>query len=469
MALRFSLLTLATLFLTAGPVFALNPICPPGVYIADPEARQMPDGRTYVYGSRDEPGNKWCSRSYDVLSTRDLKTWNLDQMSFATDGPAKQTDYTDAILFAPDCVYKNGRYHLFYCLNVKSEHEGVAVADSPYGPFTAGKKFPGINGIDPAVLVDDDGQAYLYWGQNSLKCAKLTDDMSALVPGSIRDGLIRNKNSPWSEDTAVAEKNGEFWFHEGASIRKRNGVYYLLYAQHGRHGHGCTCLAYATAPSPTGPFRYRGVVIDSFGCAPNLWNNHGSITEINGRWYVFYHRPTHADPTGTMRKACVEPITFNADGSIDEVLPTTGGVDGPLDPRDRMDAARACLLSGNVRVEERRPKTDAVVDVLAKVRAGDTATWRFFDFDKAKVTRFTCRTRDTSRAAKIEIHLDRADGELLGMCDLPASRPSVGYSIATTSLSKTPTGKHALVLVAKSDESAKTDLFDLEWIAFDER
>jgi len=65
----------------------LNPIVPPGVYIADPEVRQMPDGRIYVYGSRDEPGNAWCSRSYNVLSSSDLVNWNVEQFSFATDGP----------------------------------------------------------------------------------------------------------------------------------------------------------------------------------------------------------------------------------------------------------------------------------------------------------------------------------------------------------------------------------------------
>ena len=74
---------------------ALNPIAPPGVFIADPEVRQMPDGRVYVYGSRDEPGNSWCSNSYDVLSSSDLVDWHVEQYSFATKGLGKQTDYTD--------------------------------------------------------------------------------------------------------------------------------------------------------------------------------------------------------------------------------------------------------------------------------------------------------------------------------------------------------------------------------------
>ena len=127
---------------TAPSPRALNPICPPGVYIADPEARQMPDGRIYVYGSRDEPGNDWCSRSYNVLSSRDLKSWDLDQTSFATAGRGKQTDYTDAILYAPDCIHRNGTYFLYYCLASGGENEGVAVGKSPYGPFVKDGRSP---------------------------------------------------------------------------------------------------------------------------------------------------------------------------------------------------------------------------------------------------------------------------------------------------------------------------------------
>lgn len=84
---------------------ALNPIVPPGMYIADPEVRQMPGGRIFLYGSRDEPGNSWCSESYNVMSTLDLKRWDVEQCSFATQGLGKQTNYTEDILYAPDCIF----------------------------------------------------------------------------------------------------------------------------------------------------------------------------------------------------------------------------------------------------------------------------------------------------------------------------------------------------------------------------
>ena len=188
----------------------LNPIAPQGVYIADPEVRQMPDGRIYVYGSRDEPGNAWCSRSYNILSSSDLVNWQMEQTSFATSGMGKQTDYTEDVLYAPDCIYHNGKYYLYYCLASGGEDEGVAVSSSPYGPFRNGKALKGITGIDPSVFIDDDGQAYLFWGQGYAKGAKLNKDMTA-IEGPVVDSLLTYE---------------EHAFNEASSVRKRNGIYY---------------------------------------------------------------------------------------------------------------------------------------------------------------------------------------------------------------------------------------------------
>lgn len=456
----------AALLLLTLPCFALNPICPPGVCIADPEARQMPDGRVYVYGSRDAPGNTWCSNSYHVLSSANLKDWNLDQASFATAGLGKQTDYTDAILYAPDCLQRNGSYYLYYCLAGGGEDEGVAVAKSPYGPFVKGRKFADMTGIDPAVLLDDDGQAYIYWGQGNCKVAKLTPDMLDIDRTTIKEGVLTHNNSPYTEkpDADLAKK--EHWFNEGASIRKRNGVYYLVYAQGGRHTRAkCACLAYATATSPMGPFTYRGVIIDNTGSSPNIVNNHGCIAEVNGKWFVFYHRPTHGGPS--MRKACVEPITFNADGSIPEVRMTTMGADGPLNPLVRMDAARACQMTGNARVMSRAMDGGTVED-LASAKDGDTMVYRDFDFTNRKVARFTCKTWARNLTAKLELHLDKADGELIGTCDLASADGSTAFTIHSASVNPL-TGIHSLVLVVKAatPDTSRPDLFNLEWFVFD--
>lgn len=430
----------------------LNPICPAGVYIADPEARQMPDGRVYVYGSRDELGNSWCSHSYNVLSSSNLINWEVDQNSFATKGLGKQTDYTNKILYAPDCIYKDGKYYLYYCLEGgnKDEIEGVATSDSPYGPFKDGRVIKGAFGIDPAVFIDDDGQGYLFWGQGNAKGAKLNKEITA-IEGEIYENII------------TYDKH---FFNEGSSVRKRNGIYYFVYPSHQRHGESaCPTLSYATSKNPLGPYTYKGVIIDNYGSGKNLVNNHGCITEINGKWYVFYHRPTHG--MATMRKACVEPIAFNTDGSINEVEMTTQGIGSVLDPHIRMDAARACLMSGNVYVTDRRPANDLVVEYLADIQNGDTATWKYFDFSNKKVKSFSCKTWGNNAAGTIEIHLDKADGELIGTCEMKEMKDSVAYSIHSSKI-KEVRGKHAVVLVFKTaKEIEKTSILcNLEWFIF---
>jgi arabinoxylan arabinofuranohydrolase len=430
----------------------LNPICPPGVYIADPEVRQMPDGRVYIYGSRDELGNAWCSHSYNVLSSSNLVDWELDQNSFATQGLGKQTDYTSKILYAPDCIYKDGKYHLYYCLEGgnNDEVEGVATSDSPYGPFKDGKVIKRAFGIDPSVFIDDDGQGYLFWGQGNAKGAKLSKDMTT-IEGEIHENII------------TYDKH---FFNEGSSVRKRNGIYYFVYPSHQRHGESaCPTLSYATSKNPLGPYTYKGVIIDNFGSGKNLVNNHGCITKINGKWYVFYHRPTHG--MATMRKVCAEPITFNADGTIDEVKMTTQGIGGVIDPMIRMYAARACLMSGNGYVTDRRPANDIVVEYLVDIRNGDTATWKYFDFSNKKATSFTCKTWGNNTAGTIEIHLDKADGELIGTCEMKEMKDSVAYSIHSTKI-KAVNGKHAVVLVFKNEkeEEKSTSFCNLEWFVF---
>lgn len=432
----------------------LNPISPPGVYIADPEARQMPDGRVYVYGSRDEPANAWCSHTYDVLSTSDLVNWKVEQFSFATRGTGKQTSYTDQILYAPDCIYHNGKYYLYYCLEGgKPGDEGVAVSSSPYGPFRDGKVIGGIQGIDPSVFIDDDGQAYLFWGQGNARGAKLSKDMLS-IEGDVHEKLLTYK---------------EHAFNEASSVRKRNGIYYYIYGGHQRHGESnCATLNYATATSPFGPYTYRGVIIDNWGSDRELVNNHGSIVEIDGQWYIFYHRPTHA--SSSMRKACMEPIYFNPDGTIREVEMTTQGCGGPINPLQRMDASRACLLSGNATVVVRRPAHDVPVEYLSAIRNGDYAYWKYFDFTGTNVNHFTCKTWDKNFAGTIEIHLDKPDGELIGTCELVPMYGDVAYSIHETKV-KPVTGVHALVLVFKANDpnTAGQDLMNLEWFTFENR
>jgi beta-xylosidase len=343
-------------------VLAQNPIVPPGVYIADPSAHVWKDGKLYVYGSRDESRDYYCSWTHHVLSTSDLKTWTIHENSFASKGPGDQVPYSDDLLYAPDVQYKDGTYFLYYCLASQTNTEGVATSTSPTGPFTNGRvlRTGGINQIDPCVFIDDDGKAYYIWGQFTAKMARMKADITGIDSTSIRDNIVTQK---------------EHRFHEGGYMVKRNGIYYFVYAGLSIHDMP-SCICYATSSSPWGPFKYGGIIINNDHCDPGNWNNHGSLVEFNGKWYVFYHRATHG--SYTMRKACLEPITFNEDGSIDEVEMTTQGAAGPLSALDQMEAERACLLHGNVRIETVAPDNEA----LTGIREGDRAAYKYLDFGK---------------------------------------------------------------------------------------
>lgn len=373
------------------PVFedCRNPVLPPDLHIPDPEAHVMPDGRIYVYGSWDQlDDGTFCSHQYRVVSSADMIDWTDHGVSFSAEQaswisapdtpqypqvdwdwsdpppflqgttpvkPEKAVSPTKNLLFAPDAAYRDGKYYLYFCTS--NGLEGVAVADRPEGPFRDPVQLP-CGGIDPAVLVEDNGDAYFYWGQFRASGAKLTDSMIDIQQDSIVPRLV------------TEEEHG---FHEGASVRKRNGVYYLVYSciSRGRP----TSLAYATSLSPLGPFAYGGIIVDNAACDPESWNNHGSIEEVNGQWYVFYHRSSRGGRTH--RRLCIEPITFAADGSIAEVPMTSQGAGRPFALGETIDAYRACELSGTVCSAPDETNREA----LRHIGPGDTAVYRYVQWD----------------------------------------------------------------------------------------
>lgn len=356
----------------------------------------------YLYGSYDISGRtSYCSWEYHVFSSADLVHWEHHGESFRSTGPDSDVPWTGAPLYAPDCVYYNGRYYLFFCNADNSE--GVSESLSPTGRFTNAFPIEGANGdaIDPAVLVDDDGQVYYYWGQFHLRGAKLRPDLRAIQPETLCTDLITE---------------ADHGFHEGASIRKRNGLYYLVYTDISRGR--ATCLAYATSRSPLGPFTKRGILIDNTGCDPETWNNHGSIASFNGQWYLFYHRSSQA--SNYNRRVCIEPITFNADGSIDEVEMTTQGAGGPLPATRPIEAWRACLLHGRVHTAADGPTdTDPnVYERLTHIHHNDWAAYKYVDFEAQPVDTFVARAGSPTHGGTIEIRLDQPYGELIGTCDV---------------------------------------------------
>ena len=320
------------------------------------------------------------------------------------------------------------------------EHsEGVAVADSPAGPFRDGRPVPGVSGIDPAVFVDDDGQAYYYWGQFAAKGAKLKDNMLEIDPETVTDSLVTEK---------------DHCFHEGSSMRKRNGIYYMVYS-HLRKGRP-TCIGYSMSRSPLGPFRYGGVIVDNAGCDPESWNNHGSICEFDGKWYVLYHRTTNG--SRSLRKVCIEPIAFDDDGTIREVEMTSQGAGDPLDAFARIGAERACLVWGNTRIRTRASDREE----LGGIRDGDYAVYRYLDFGEG-ADGFSVDVTPGD-GGRIEVMTDNLWSAPVAVVDVPADSDGGTITIETSDMQPV-TGVRELILRFAGDRTAD-ELFGVDAFRF---
>jgi arabinoxylan arabinofuranohydrolase len=436
--MKSQILTIFLFLFSISFLVAQNPISPPGVYIADPSAHVWKDGKIYIYGSNDESPDYYCSWVHHVLSSTDLLKWDLTKDVFASKGTNDQVSYNDDVLFAPDCQYKDGTYYMYYCQPSKLA-EGVATSKSPLGPFVNGKAIDtkGISEIDPCVFIDDDGQGYYIWGQFTAKMAKLKPNMTEIDLLTVKDNIVTEK---------------EHFFHEGGYMVKRNGIYYFIYASIVR-ANMPTCIGYATSKSPMGPFKYGGVIVDNNHCDPGNWNNHGSIVEFKGQWYVFYHRATHN--SNMMRKACVEPITFNPDGSINEVEMTSQGAGAPLPATSVIEAEQACLLFGNTRIVA----FDASHEKLTGIRNGDKAAYKYINFGDG-VESFEVRVAPGKKAGKIQILIDQPWHGSIGTVEVPGSSGDQKW-ITLNCKVKPTTGVHAVWLKFEGE-----DLFDVDGFNF---
>jgi len=418
---RFFLLLILNLLSYSGIITAQNPISPEGIFIADPAGRVWKDGNLYVYGSLDKSAASYCSDEYFMLSTSNLTKWNVHKNVFASAGSNDQVLYNNNVLYAPDCIYKNNQYFLYYCQPDKAA-EGVAVSSSPTGPFVNGTpiNLHGHNEIDPGIFIDDDGAAYYVWGQFQLKMAKLDASMKKMDATTIIENVITEKNH---------------YFHEGAFMTKRNGIYYLIYAHMGRKDKP-SCIAYASSKKATGPYKYGGVIIDNEGCDPANWNNHGSIVAFKNQWYVLYHRTTNG--SNSMRKACIEPIYFNKDGSIPEVEMTSQGAGKPLKAFDTIEARMACLLQGNAKVILQPNQQE----VMGEILPGDKIAFKYIDFGNGADS-ISVKAKTAASEGGFNIQLDKPWGPHLGYVHIPASTDSTEWKTVGGRFKKI-TGIHAV-------------------------
>jgi len=437
----FALKVLIAVSVLSAGLYSQNPITPAGLYIADPSAHVWPDGKLYIYGSLDETSQYYCSWKHHVLVTEDLKSWTLHRDAFSSKGEGDAVPYNDNLLFAPDCAVKKDTFYLYYCQPDRKNPEGVATSLSPTGPFTNGQPLDlgGYNQIDPSLFIDDDGQAYYLWGQFTLKMARMKPNMRELDLSTLRDSILTE---------------GEHFFHEGAYLAKRNGIYYLVFSDLSRADMP-TCIGYATSTSPFGPYKYGGVIVDNDHCDPGNWNNHGSIVEFKGRWYVLYHRSTHA--CNTMRKACLEPIHFEPDGSIPEVGMTSQGAGDPLAATSTIDAERACLLYGKVRIQAFTPDNEE----LAGMENGDKAVFKYVDF-KEGAKSITIRIAPGEDGGRIVVAIDQPWSKRLANITIPGANGKKEWQTLTFDVDRVA-GVHALWLQFFGKGS---QMFSIDWLAF---
>lgn len=408
-----------------------NPYLPLWEYIPDGEPKVF-GNRVYVYGSHDRAAaDTFCDYRLKVWSAPldDLNHWVCHGTCFQTRANREHpsdTPWTDHSLFAPDVCEKNGRYYLY--AYIVGAYGCVAVADRPEGPFRLlgqyqvpvselkhGDDMRERIFIDPGVLVDDDGRTYVYCGFIHSFMCELEEDMRTVKPDTYQRDIIPEEEP--------------YLFYEACSPIRIGDTYYLIYSP--KCG---SQLVYATSDSPTGPFRYRGVIVDNGVDYPG-GNNHGCICKVGGQWYIFYHRMTNG--TCMSRRGCVERIDILPDGTIPQVEMTSLGFQQSLNPYEQTPAELACVLKGGCCIVERNAMMRPVVDI----KPGCVIGYKYFDFgedDSGTGMNLLLRVRGLGQRCRVHVRLDGEDGEEIGCADIGLDDGFV--SVRTPCV----TGRHAV-------------------------
>lgn len=415
-----------------------NPYLPLWEYIpdAEPYVFEDPDNpgkyRLYVYGSHDTLKTAYCGTDLVVWSApvEDLSDWRCDGVIFES-----VVNGTADVLYAPDValVEENGKktYYLYPNNQSWGRTTMVCKSDRPDGPFEvvnwkegSTTETEGVLGFDPAVFVDDDGSVYGYWGFVESWWGKLDEDnMSTLKEGETSkrnipsyDQMTAFDYDPTQFNIVQDENVGKWGFFEASSIRKVGNKYVFIYSRNGLQeeptGKNYSQLAYGYSDSPEGPWKWGGIIVDAMGeIIPNEnggydrtfagGNTHGSICEINGQWYVFYHRNLHT----YARQAMVEPITVEwdeesvADGgevriSMAEVTSNGFFIEG-LNPYVKHSAGIVSYLTGGASITPAYSEDTTTLPVV-NIRNGVIAGIKYFNFDLDAPT-------DGSKSLEVEL------------------------------------------------------------------
>jgi hypothetical protein len=424
--------------------FATNPIIM-DQFTADPTARVF-EGRIYLYPSHDipySPGrgrtNWFIMEDYHVFSSKNLTDWT-DHGVICNQTNVPWLNRKGYDMWAPDCVFKKGTYYFYFPVGGRI---GVATSDKPYGPWKVlDQPVTGVQGIDPCVLMDDDGNSYLFNAAGGISVAKLKDNM---VETETRPQRIADLPRPG--------------LIEGPFAFKRNGIYYLTYPHAvtdaaGRQG--AERLEYSIATNVMGPYKWTGIITDTnmSGC----WTEHHSIVQYKEQWYLFYHDKQLSPNFDKNRSVRVDCLNFNDDGTIQKVIPTLRGV-GNVDAKSKIQIDRYSAIS-------KEGVSDSFLDASNtfagwKISFSGKKGWSEFDrvdFGKGGL-KFVNARAVSFKGGTFEIRIDKADGPVLARVKIGKGSE---WAVVKTKLAKVPTGLHNLFVTQR-----RTSNFDVDWISFE--
>ena len=462
-----------------------NPYMPLWEHVPDGEPRVFThDGETrvYVYGSHDTERTQYCGRDYVVWSApvTDLTDWKCHGTCYRAED--------DSILYAPDVVKKDDTYYM-YAADRKGSRIMVARSATPWGLFTDPVQTE--LGFDPGVLVDDDGRVYAYWGFCKAYCAELNDDMATIRPGTLRENPIPHCRAQWSpEDGCFGAES----FFEASSPRKILGKYVYIYSRRVNEPvpelgvyedcNGFLSYVWSDRPldgwQPGGDISFNGgeILKDEAGNGTMTYrwgNNHGSVMEVNGQWYVFYHRQTGRDEYS--RQAMLEPVDVAADRNgkiyIGKVVyrdgePVSSGPaemtsQGPqvngINAREWISAGYACHLHGGKEAAWIEPVYEQREDVSAPVKNitdGTAVGFRYLQFGLNSPKQVTVLMRAEGEGTA-SIRLDTHDGKEIARLEVKDGQVSAP-------LSGSAIGRHAVYFVFRM----KTGKAEMDRFTFDE-
>jgi len=442
--------TIAFGCLAGNAAIAQNPVIQT-IYTADPAPMVFKD-TVYLYTGHDEDKSTWFTmKDWHLFSTVDMVNWTDrgSPLSLKTFAWAKK----DA--WAGQCIFRDGKFYWYVPMNRadgKGMAIGVAVGPTPEGPFVDALghylAYTGVGDIDPTVFIDDDGQAYLYWGNPQLFYVKLNKDMIS-YSGDIQK--VELTEQAFGKRTGDPKRFTQY--EEGPWFYKRKGLYYMIYPAGGVPEH----IGYSTSKGPTGPWVYRDTLMHIIK-EGGAFTNHPGMIDYHGKSYFFYHNGALPGGGGFDRSVCVDEFTYNPDGTIPVIAHTTEGVRKAvrnLNPFIRQEAETIAWESG---IETAKSTIGVYV---TEIDNDDYVKVRSVDF-RSGAKSFYANIAAAADGGTIEIHLDKLNGTLLGTLPVKKTGGPESWQTVTVKVKKV-TGVHDVYLVFKG---AQTNLFNFNWWKF---